>query len=54
MAERFGLARSIVIGGLVCIAGVIACVPLLPAFWHYRKSETRAPESGAAPLKPKR
>jgi MFS family permease len=46
MAERFGVARSIVMGGLVCVAGVIACVPLLPAFWRYRKSETSARESG--------
>jgi MFS family permease len=38
MAERFGLARSITWGGIVCVAGVMACVPLLPAFWRYRKS----------------
>ena len=42
MAERFGPARSIVIGGLVCVVGVLACVPLLPAFWRYRKAETSA------------
>ena len=42
MAERFGPARSIVIGGLVCGVGVLACVPLLPAFWRYRKAETSA------------
>jgi MFS family permease len=39
MAERFGLARSITWGGLLCIAGVVACVPALPAFWRYRKSD---------------
>jgi MFS family permease len=38
MAERFGLARSIVWGGVICVAGVMACVPLLPAFWRYRKA----------------
>ncbi|MEI9937330.1 MAG: MFS transporter [Pseudomonadota bacterium] len=38
MAERFGLARSIRWGGLICTACVLACVPLLPAFWSYRKS----------------
>jgi len=38
MAERFGLARSITLGGLACVAGVFACVPILPAFWRYRKS----------------
>jgi MFS family permease len=32
MAERFGVARSILWGALACIAGVSACVPLLPAF----------------------
>ena len=42
MAERFGPARSIVIGGLVCVVGVLACVPLLPAFWRYRRAETSA------------
>ena len=39
MAERFGLARSITWGGMVCVVGVIVCVPLLPAFWRYRRSE---------------
>jgi MFS family permease len=49
MKERFGLARSIVMGGVVCVAGVLACVPLLPAFWQYRRSETSAAEGAAAP-----
>jgi MFS family permease len=39
MAQRLGLARSITWGGLACVAGVIMCVPLLPAFWRYRKSD---------------
>jgi MFS family permease len=38
MAERFGLARAIGWGGIACVAGVLACVPLLPAFWRYRKA----------------
>jgi MFS family permease len=29
---------SIVSGGLICIAGILLCVPLLPAFWRYRRS----------------
>ena len=29
---------SIVSGGLVCIAGILLCIPLLPAFWRYRRS----------------
>ncbi len=44
MAERFGLSRSIRWGGLVCAVCVAACVPLLPAFWRYR----RAPEALAS------
>jgi len=47
MAERFGLARSIIWGGFVCVAGVVACVPLLPAFWRYRKTGDE-PESAVA------
>jgi len=29
---------SIVSGGLVCVAGILLCIPLLPAFWSYRRS----------------
>jgi hypothetical protein len=39
MAERFGLAHAIAWGGFACVAGVAACVPLLPAFWRYRRRE---------------
>jgi MFS family permease len=38
MAERFGVSRSIVLGGLICVAGVALCVPALPAFWRYRQT----------------
>ena len=38
MAERFGLGPSIVWGGIICTVCVAACVPLLPAFWRYKKS----------------
>ena len=44
-AERFGLARSIASGGLLCVGFVGLCVPLLPKFWRYRKPE-------AAPAEP--
>jgi MFS family permease len=40
MAERFGLERAITWGGLVCVAGVLLSIPILPAFWRYRKPET--------------
>jgi MFS family permease len=46
MAERFGLARSITWGGIMCVAGVVACVPILPAFWRYRKSDGSEKEPG--------
>jgi MFS family permease len=38
MAEQVGLARSIIWGGLTCVICVLACVPLLPAFWQHRKA----------------
>ena len=38
MAERFGLASSIAWGGLLCVAGVALCIPVLPAFWRYRQA----------------
>jgi MFS family permease len=38
MAERFGLGPSILWGGIICTVCVAACVPLLPAFWRYKKS----------------
>ena len=28
---------SIISGGLVCVAGILLCIPLLPAFWRYRR-----------------
>ncbi|MEO7032286.1 MAG: MFS transporter, partial [Polyangiaceae bacterium] len=37
MAERMGLGRSIRWGGLICAACVVACVPILPAFWRYQR-----------------
>jgi MFS family permease len=40
-AERFGLGRSISMGGVICVAAVLACIPLLPAFWRYRNTPAR-------------
>lgn len=42
-AERFGLGRSIVWGGVICVVGVLWCVPLLPGFWRYRMESDSAP-----------
>jgi MFS family permease len=36
MASMRTVGFSIVTGGWVCVAGVLACIPLLPAFWRYR------------------
>lgn len=31
---------SVVSGGLACFAGVLLCIPILPAFWNYRADRT--------------
>ena len=51
MAEQFGLMRSIVWGGIICVAGVSLCVPALPRFWRYRKS---TPTDDSANVQPER
>ena len=28
---------SIISGGIVCVAGILLCIPLLPSFWNYRR-----------------
>jgi len=33
---------SVVSGGLTCFAGVLLCIPILPAFWNYRADRTPA------------
>jgi hypothetical protein len=47
--SALGFARSITRGGLLCVAGVVACVPTLPAFWRYRKLEVNERENSEAP-----
>ncbi len=42
LATRFDARTSIVSGGLMCVLGVLLCVPLLPRFWRY-KSDHGAP-----------
>jgi hypothetical protein len=29
---------AIVSGGVLCVVGVVACIPLLPAFWRYESA----------------
>jgi len=36
VASISSIRSSIVSGGALCIAGVVLCIPLLPAFWRYR------------------
>ena len=38
VATSFGDAISIISGGVLCVVGVLACVPLLPGFLRYRKA----------------
>jgi MFS family permease len=50
-AERFGLGPSIVWGGVICVAAVSMCAPLLPGFWRYRR-ELDSAEKGVGMLQP--
>jgi MFS family permease len=43
MVQGLGLRPSIAVGGALCVVGVITCVPLLPAFWGYRRAEAAGP-----------
>jgi MFS family permease len=45
MAEEMGVARSILVGGVICVVGVTACIPALPKFWQYRRSAALAEPS---------
>ena len=40
---------SIVCGGVVCVAGVLLCIPLLPRFWSYCRPEKDEVAPAAAP-----
>jgi hypothetical protein len=42
MASAVSNRFSIVGGGLICTAAVLLCIPLLPAFWRYRRAVTAA------------
>ena len=47
MASLRSVRFSIVAGGWICVAGVLLCIPLLPAFWRYRPSDALN-DSGAS------
>jgi len=38
LATRFDARLSIVSGGVLCVLGVVLCIPLLPAFFRYRSA----------------
>jgi MFS family permease len=44
MADAWGVSASVWIGGVICLAGVIATGFALPRFWAYRGSSARATE----------
>ena len=46
MASARSTTFSIVAGGWICLAAVLLCIPLLPAFWRYR------PDTGATSGRP--
>ena len=49
LATRFDARTSIVSGGVLCVVGVLMCIPLLPAFWRYRSDrEAEGAEPRAA------
>lgn len=47
VAASFGDAVSIVSGGVLCVVGVLACVPLLPGFLRYEKAPPASLQSAA-------
>lgn len=52
MASLRSVAFSITGGGVVCVACVVACIPLLPAFWRYRRAPLArdASDTAAVPV----
>jgi len=45
MASAWSVHVSIVTGGVICVAGVVLCIPLLRSFWQYQAGEL-APRAG--------
>jgi MFS family permease len=43
LATRYDARLSIVSGGVLCLLGVLSCIPLLPAFWRYTSDPSRVP-----------
>jgi len=49
VASRWSVSTSIVSGGAICVAAVLACIPFLPAFWRYRAPTVAARASDGPP-----
>lgn len=47
LATRYDARTSIVSGGVLCVVGVLLCIPLLPVFWRYRSDSAPAPQPPA-------
>jgi MFS family permease len=47
MASLQSARFSIATGGWICLAAVLLCIPLLPAFWRYRPTEEPVPATAA-------
>lgn len=52
LATRFDVRTSIVSGGLLCVLGVLSCIPLLPGFFRYRASPSPLPPAEADASRP--
>jgi MFS family permease len=52
MASLWSVRFSVVAGGWICVAGVLLCIPLLPAFWRYRPSRSSEAAAGTEPAAP--
>jgi MFS family permease len=46
VASAFGVAASVLSGGLICMLGVVACARYFPAFWHYKAPTRIQPGDG--------
>ncbi len=47
VASLAGVRASIVSGGVLCVAGVVVAILVLPAFWRY-DARTASPEAAPA------
>lgn len=43
LATRYDARVSIVSGGVLCVLGVLLCIPILPKFWRYRSDPSQLP-----------